>query len=553
MGQGQLCGHPFLRPGRVEFALFAPGKGRVSVIGDFNGWDAAASPLECGDDGTWRAGVELGEGDYEYLYEVDGTAVTDPYAPRIAPQADGPDHGVLRVSAGGFEWKHTSYRRPPFKSLVLYEMHVGDFTPEGTFASAAGRLDHLRDLGINALLLMPVMDTSPEDWWGYRPRHFFAPRVSYGPAEELMRLVDEAHGQGIAVLLDVVPAHTSTDHTFNRLYAREDSPWYGASLAGLEHDFHLPPLGYDKGPTQRYVWDFMQFWMREYRVDGYRIDYAKFISSRDGMGLPHLVSAARAVADDAYLIAEHIPEAPGITNGIRLSGVWHKSLEDMLRAIALEREVLGCSWDAIASCAAHRLDPEAQGYESGTQFVNYVESHDEHRFLHEVGDNGFAPDACLNKLRLAALIAFTAPGQPMLYHGQEWGEDAPLTLEANKLHWERLDTPQGQELLRFYRQLITMVHRHGALEANLFTADAVDDDAKTLVYHCWNNTGDVLVVAANFSPQPRRLRIPLPASGRWHVVPTDEFLHADKQIERDLAPYEALVLASSCPGQEGEA
>lgn len=161
---------------------------------------------------------------------------------------------MVRVGEASYSWEHDDWLRHRLRDLIIYEMHFGDFTAEGTFASATEKLGHLADLGISAIELMPVYEAAPDDYWGYEPTFLLAPRRSYGSPDDLRRFVDAAHAQHMAVILDMVLAHTGHEHPFNRMYPYEHSPWYGSGL-GEDNQYGLPTFNYLKEPTNFFVRD----------------------------------------------------------------------------------------------------------------------------------------------------------------------------------------------------------------------------------------------------------------------------------------------------------
>jgi 1,4-alpha-glucan branching enzyme len=205
----------------VSFALYAPQKKSVHVIGSFNDWDRGQYPLEQREPGSWITAFQLDRGTHRYQFVIDDELVIcDPYARQLAP---GPEKGeqpsaIVEVGAEPYHWEHDGWLRHSFHDLILYEMHIGDFTEKGTFAAAMEKLDHLADLGVSAIELMPVYEASEGDYWGYQPTFLLAPRRSYGSPEDFCRFVDAAHAHDIAVLLDMVLAHTGHEHPFNRMY-----------------------------------------------------------------------------------------------------------------------------------------------------------------------------------------------------------------------------------------------------------------------------------------------------------------------------------------------
>lgn len=213
----------------------------------------------------------------------------------------------------------------------------------------------------------------------------------------------------------------------------------------------------------------------------------------------------------------------------------------------MEGECGAYDWNDFARCL-EVIDPLKQGYARASEAVNYLESHDERRGMRDVLDSGFDEQRARPKSALGAALLFTMPGEPMLYHGQEWGEATPrLTNERNTLHWEETGDDGGKWLLNRYKQLAWLRRRHGALRGQGFSLDASYPDQTSLIYHRWDGTGDELVVAVNFSPAPQTLRVPFPSQGRWSEVFDGETLDVDIQghYVADIAPSSARVYVKS--------
>jgi len=452
----------------------------------------------------------------------------------------------VEVGRPPFAWKHADWISPPFEDLIIYEMHVGDFTPEGNFQGVLRQLDYLRDLGINALELMPIFEFKGDLAWGYDPAYFFTVEKRYGTADEFRTLIDEAYARGIAIILDFVLAHTAHRHPFNLLYPYEDSPWYGPGC-GEPNQFGFPTLDHSKGPTRDFVRDVQTHWLREYHVDGFRYDYCAGIGCRGEIGVSYLARSTREVLPRAYLIGEYSPENSDDVNQCGLDGAWHVSSSYALKALLVEGECGAYDWNDFARCL-EVIDPLQQSYARASEAVNYLESHDERRGMRDVLDSGFDEQRARPKSALGAALLFTMPGEPMLYHGQEWGEATPrLTNERNTLHWEETGDDGGKWLLNRYKQLAWLRRRHGALRGQGFSLDASYPDQTSLIYHRWDGTGDELVVAVNFSPAPQTLRVPFPSQGRWSEVFDGETLDVDIQGDyvADIAPSSARVYVKS--------
>ncbi len=533
--------------GRVTFALVAPGKQSVHLIGDFNDWDRQADPLQPTEEGLWSITKEFQPGRYTYQFAVEdgGIVICDPYARLLAEEAEcDPPRAVIEVGGPVYAWRHDDWPRPAFNDLVIYELHVGDFSPAGTFLGIIDRLDYLSDLGINALELMPIYEFRGSEYgWGYNPAYFFAVEKSYGQPDDLRRLIDEAHGRGMAVILDIVLAHTARVHPFNKLYLYEESPWYGLGL-GEVNQFGFPQLDYTKEATRAFVRDVQAYWLREFHVDGLRYDYVHGIGYREDQGLPFLVRAAREIRPEVYLIGEYSPEDPLAVNDSGLDGAWHVRSSYAFKALLGEGEYNGFRWENFEQ-ALQFLDPWEQGYARAAAMVNFLESHDEERVIRDIRAAGIDGNGARYKSALGASVLLTMPGEPMLYHGQEWGEATERTLDPNPIHWDRLETEGGRGLFEHYRRLVHLRRDHPALRSENFSLDAVYPEQKAVVYHRWNDEGDEVVVAVNFSSAPQTLAIPFPRPGRWRGILREETFDVTERLSLQLDPSSAEIFVKA--------
>lgn len=528
------------------FTLYAPGKESVCVIGDFNGWKPGADPLEPNGQGGWVLEKRLPRGTYAYQFLVDGrVAVSDPLARAVVRgPAGGPPCAVVEVGAEPFAWRNDGWTRPAFGELVIYELHVGDFSPEASFQGVQARLDHLAALGVNAIELMPIYDFAGENGgdeaWGYDPMHLCAVHAAYGSAANLKALIDEAHGRGIAVILDMVLAHTAHEHPFAKLYPVDnDSPWFGESL-GEQNRFGFPSFDYRKPATEHFARAVLTYWLTEFHVDGFRFDYCLGLGRNERCGMPFLTAAARAVQPSAYLIAEYLPEKMDQLHGCGFDGAWHGRMKSALYTLLSESEYRNYAWQRFAE-AVHTFDAEAEGYGDTFVPVNFVESHDEPRLsclLQEEG--GFGPKEAQAKALLAAVVLLTTPGVPMLYQGQEWGEaTARRVNRRNSLHWQRLESEAGMALYQHFAALIRLRREHPALHSGALFFAGVDEERKLVVYRL-HASGDDLLVAANFGLEARPLPLRLSAVDGWRRAFEAEAPDAGV-AKAGIAPYSAAV------------
>ncbi|HEX6290550.1 MAG TPA: alpha-amylase family glycosyl hydrolase [Herpetosiphonaceae bacterium] len=510
--------------GTVTFGLYALGKQSIHVVGDFNDWQRDADPLNVTEDGLWWIVKQLEPGTYHYKFLVDGELeIVDPCARRLSFDAT----PLIVVGAEPYAWGDSGWDRPPFNDLVIYELHIGDFSAPYTYRSVIEKLPYLRDLGVNALELLPVFGFGGKPGWGYDPRFFFAPEQSYGSPEDLKALIDQAHQHGIAVILDVVFAHTSRDHPFNMLYPYGQSPWYGDNDMSEPNRFGFPKLDHTRPATKDFVRDVQNYWINEYHIDGFRYDYTLGIGYNMEHGVSYLAHAARQTMPNLYLIAEQSPEKPEIVRDNSLSGAWHVRFSYMARALLRQGQYLDWSWDN-ADLWPTLLDAQREGYEHPAQMVNYLESHDEPRIVYEVLTvEGMTEEAARYKSALGATLLLTTPGVPLLLHGQEWGEQTEKHAGHNPLHWEALDTDAGLGLKTHYQTLIGTRRDHPALRSANIAVDHLSAEHKTLVFHRWDEGGDEVVAALNFSPAEQQIEVAFPSAGRWRDVISGEEVEAD--------------------------
>jgi 1,4-alpha-glucan branching enzyme len=531
--------------GIVTFALYAPGKQSVHVAGSFNGWHRSRDALSQRDEGYWVIARDVDRGRCQYQFIVDEELVIcDPYAQEIEPAPDDVPRAVIEVGRPIYAWRHEDWQRPNLRDLIIYELHVGDFSPEGTFQGVIDRLDYLRDLGVNALECMPLYESVPRAWWGYEPNYFLAVRRDYGTPLDFIRLVDEAHGRGIAIILDMVLNHTGHQHPFLRLYPWEQSPWYGEPM-GERNQFGLPTLDFTKPATNAFVRDVQAYWLRVFHVDGFRYDYlAGLGGNEEGQGLPYLMRTAREIRPEAYLVGECIPEDPDLTNDSGLSAVWHTRSRIALECLLRERDEPPFRHEEFEA-TVRSLDPSTQGYHDHAFMINYMECHDDTRVIRAFREMcGFPEDLAYRKSALGATLLMTMPGEPMLWQGQEFGESTEKAQRVNRLHWEQLGAPEGRCLHQHYGDLCRLRRERTSIRTANFEFLWIDPPGRTVSYHRWLGEADHVVVAANFSRERRPVTIGFPVGGHWRQRFTGELHSIDRELRVDLDPCWAVVFTS---------
>ncbi len=432
--------------GSVRFALWAPDASAVELLLEREGGERSL-PMTDDGEGWFRLSTARARPGDLYRFRPGGTIPVPDPASRFQPRDV---HGPSEIiDPRAFAWDD---RRPgrAFHEAVFYEIHVGVFTPEGTFRAAARRLDHLERLGVTALELMPVSDFPGARNWGYDGAYPFAPDARYGRPDDLKHLVQEAHHRGLMVFLDVVHNHFGPEGNYLHLYAKDfftsrvQTPW-GDAL-----DF--------EGPRARWVRSFFVhnalFWLEEYRFDGLRFDAAHAVFDRS---TPHILeetaAAARRIEDgkrSVHLVLENdANEARFLARDetgspSAFDAQWNDDLHHALHVL-LTGEKRGYYRDyhpdpaaLLERCLregfAYQGEPspfrngrprgEPSAHLSPSAFVSFLQNHD------QIGNRAFGEriDALAPAPAVEAALAvlLLAPPPPLLFMGQEWGTLRPF-------------------------------------------------------------------------------------------------------------------------------
>lgn len=511
---GVWLGAHDLGDGHVGFALFAPWKQSVHVVGTFNNWDKEADPMNVSNRGIWWLVKEVGEGDHEYQFVVDGEHfISDPYAREIRWGGGEQPHALIRVGAEPYHWNDGGFGMRPLNEQVIYELHVGDFSPEGTFNGLTERMGYLRDLGITAIELMPIFEFPGDRSWGYNPAYYFVPESSYGTPDDFRRMVDVAHQHGIGVILDVVFNHIDHSTPLNSLYPYNDNPFFSSD----NNPWGFPDLNHWDDAVKQLMSDVQSYWLRDMHIDGFRYDHAEGIGFDGEHGMSFLTWQARQVKPHAYLIAENLGDYTSMVHGTEVDSTWHRTFHAQMFANLRESDYQGNHYGDLEG-TMRVLDFRHAGYTDNAQSINYLESHDEERIMHEVQTNpNISSDTGHLKSKLGAICLFTAAGVPMLYHGQEFGMYTAKTTDENKLLWQLLETDEGRDLHAFYRGMAMLRLNNRALWGNNIAPLAMYHDKKIMAYHRWSDDGsNHVLVVVNFGITTETVDVPFPEGGTWH-------------------------------------
>ncbi len=516
--------------------------------------------------GWWQAEVEEAGPGTDYLYRLDGApGLPDPRSPWQPQGVDGPSRLV-----GDFEWTDAGWRGIHLPSAVIYELHVGTFSPRGDFDGVVEHLDHLVALGVDAVELMPVAEFPGERGWGYDGVDLYAPHHAYGGPAGLARLVDACHARGLAVVMDVVFNHLGPAGN----YLGHFGPYFT--------DFYTTPWGQAinlDGPgsdeVRAFLVDNALHWLEDYHCDGLRLDAVHAIVDTSATHLLEEVAArvhqlAGHLGRSLFVIAESDLNDPRLVRsteagGYGLDAAWSDDFHHALHvALTGERQGYYADFWGLADLAAalrhtyvyvgqhsryrgRRHGRAATGLPA-SRFLGYSQNHD------QVGNRalGERSSALLSegRLRVATGLVLTAPFVPLLFQGEEWGASTafryftshsdpelgqavregrrrefeafgwdpdlipdpqdPSTFLSSQLDWSELATPAHSRQLSWVQELVRLRKAVPALTDTRpgQVRTAVDDDAGWLVMARGDVAAGEVVVAANIGPARARLDLP---------------------------------------------
>jgi 1,4-alpha-glucan branching enzyme len=610
---GVCDGINYIDESTVILSLFAPYKKYVYVLGDFNNWEVSTDYFMARDEVNadsvhwWITLSGLTPGvEYAFQYLVDGELrIADPYTEKILdPWNDtyispstypnlrsypagktGEIVSVLETGQPAFNWIYsTDYQRPPQRDLVIYELLLRDFLAAHDFKTLQDTLNYLDSLGINAIELMPVNEFEGNSSWGYNPSFYFAVDKYYGPAGDLKRFVDECHRRGIAVILDMVLNHSFGQSPLVRLYTDDNgypstqNPWYypdyNPNFAGYQAR-HPYGVGYDFNhnaiATQNFVDRVNSFWLKKYKIDGFRYDLTKGFTSKVTYQYSYIsngtiidvyneaeasnydadrVSILKRMADKiwgidstAYIILEHFAinsEETELANyGMMLWGNLNYNYNEATMGYHQDNNVYGksdFSWGYY----------KARGW-SKPGLVTYMESHDEERLMYKNITYGNSSgnydiknlETALNRIKMAAAFFFTLPGPRMIWKHGELGYDYSIDyngrLAEKPIRWDYYQDPLRQKLYKTFKALLKLRN-----ENNIFRSSSTIVDQQ-LLYETkkirLSLPGMSAVIVGNFDVTPRSIDPNFYHGGKWY----DYFSGDSMLVSDNNAPLNLLA------------
>jgi malto-oligosyltrehalose trehalohydrolase len=558
---------PVLGTSQTRFRFWAPLHERIQLHID----GEEERPMEPVGEGWHESVVEgVGAGTRYSFVLADGLRVPDPASRHQPDDVHGPSE-VVDLDA--YRWRCPDWTGRPVEELVFYEMHIGAFTADGSFLAAIEKLDHLADLGVTAIQIMPVSDFPGGYNWGYDGVMPYAPDSSYGRPEELMALIDAAHERGICVFLDVVYNHFGPDGNYMPVYAplfteHHKTPWGN----GINYD------GEASKSVREFVIENAIYWVRNFRFDGLRLDAVHAIKDDSAEHLLHeLARRVRAAVADrhVHLVVENENNDSDLLRRnadgkpVHFTAQWNDDIHHVLH-IAASGETFGYYKDyadnrmqktgrALAEGFVFQGEHmEYRGETRGkpslqlppTAFISFMQNHDQigNRAL---GDRMIATKP-LEALKAVAAVYLLAPQLPMLFMGEEWGASEPFpffcdfnedlnekvrvgrreelsrlpgfdaddlpdptareTFESAKLDWAIRSGAQAEELLGFYRTVLSLRRERivPLISEAAGGTGRFELDGEGLLVE-WRLKDKRLQLQANLTDTARR--VPQPASG----------------------------------------
>jgi 1,4-alpha-glucan branching enzyme len=562
--------------------LCAPHKDNVFVIGDFNNWQPDSAYYMNITPDSSRFWLQINnlvpKQEYIFQYLVDGgLRIGDPYAdkvsdpddqyipattyPNLKPYPAGSTTGIatyLQTNQDPYAWNMTPFTPPDVTDLVVYELLIRDFTAQHDYPSLIDTLDYLKDLGINAIELMPVMEFEGNQSWGYNPDYSFAPDKYYGTKNGLKQFVEAAHMKGIAVILDIVCNHHFGNSPLVKLFwdaqaqrPAADNPWFNAIP---KHPYNV---GYDfnhESPfTNYYMRRLISYWLSEYHVDGYRFDLSKGFTQKDSYPdnvalwgqkdpsrintLTNYTMLIHSVNPNAYAIMEHFAdndeEKVLSSNNMLLWGNLNGQYNEATMG-----------WNEGIKSDLSWISYKERGW-TQPHVVGFMESHDEERLMfknesygnganqpwYSIKDTGTA----LHRMELAATFFFTIPGPKMIWQFGEMGYDYSINyptgtsasrLAPKPIRWDYLSDWRRRYTKNIFATLVSLKKTQPVFATKTYTLDLVGNVKRMWLRH---STMDATVLG-NFDVTDLDIIPAFTKKGIWYEFFTGDSLNVTDTI-----------------------
>lgn len=533
--------------GGVSFRVWAPHADEVFVAGSFNDWSTTAHPFASEGGGYWSVAVDGAKIGDEYRFVIRNGDLPllwrkNPYASEVVNSS-----GNAVIHDPNFDWGDDDFTISPWNELVIYELHVGTFNEQpgpgpGTFDEIIPKLPYLRDLGVNAIEIMPVGEFPMDRSWGYNPSQPFSVECALGGPHGLYKFVKSAHHAGIAVIIDVVYNHCGPGDLDIWQFDGWTDPDHNGGIYFYDNERAQTPWGatrpdYGRDEVRQYFRDNALFWLKKYRIDGLRFDSTVNIRNRFGSpnpagDLPDGWSLMQWINNEInhtqpwkITIAEDLQNNEWLTKDTGAGGAgfgaqWDAGFVHPVRSTIIIQDDASRNMFAVRDALQHRYNSDV------FERVIYTESHDDvangrSRVPDEIWPGNAGSWFSKKRSTLGAALVMTAPGIPMIFQGQEFlsseyfRDDLPLD-------WTERRTFSGIHDL--YRDLIRLRRNwHDntrGLRGQHINVHHVNDWDKLIAFHRWadGGPGDDVIVVANFANRSYdNYKIGFPRPGMWRV------------------------------------
>ncbi len=563
---------------KIYMMFEAPDKEYAYLVGNFNNWSPDSTyQMNRTQDGT-KWWIEMEKPDLRYLiykYKLPGNIeIADPYStlildenhdPFITNQSFFPSfpsqaYGratVYDLEATNFSWKYDHVILTPKEKLVIYELLLRDFLKDHSYLSLLDTLSYLKNLGVNAIELMPVSEFEGNLSWGYNPSFHMALDKYYGSSEELKLVIDEAHRLGIAVILDVVYNHAFSQCPLAQMYwnaaenkPASDNPWLNPDA---KHPFNV---GYDFNHestfTRHYVKRTLSHWIEEYHVDGFRFDLSKGFTQRfsthDGTFRQYDQSRINILTDygqhiwsidsSSYLILEHFGD-----------NLEEETLSDL--GFMLWNNL---NHEYINACQGKDSDFSNLSYKnkgwSAPHAIGYMESHDEERISYSVQVAGSQTsgydtrdfDITIERLKLGALFFYAVPGPRMMWQFGELAYDFSINtcengtispncrLSPKPILWSDFQNEKRRQLFDLYSEIIHLRNKYDLFQTETFFLSS--SSRGKVIRLSDEENGEFGIVIGNFDVRPLVITPIFQTKGIWYEYFSGEEKMVNNQLEQ---------------------
>ena len=550
----------------VTFRVWAPHAEKVYVTGAFNDWNKTSIPLAREENGYWSTDVSEAKTGNEYRYLIHGPkgplSRIDPYARKVTSSIG---NGVI-YDPKEFNWGSDHFKMATGNELVIYELHIGTFNVKekgrpGTFESAIEKLPYLKELGINAVEVMPIAEFSGDFSWGYNPAHPFAVESIYGGPDAFKRFVKAAHEHGMAVIIDVVYNHFGPGDLnlwqFDGWSENEKGGIYFYNDRRSKTPWGETRPDYGREEVRQYLRDNALMWFEEYHADGLRWDAIPYIRNIDGREadplndipegwslmqwineeiqkyFPGKISIAEGMHNNAWLIKD-----VG-AGGAGFNAQWDSEFVNPIRKAVIAREDASRDLGAVSKAIEYRYDLDV------FRRVIFTESHDEvangrARVPEEIWPGKVGSWFSKKRSTLGGALVLTSPGIPMIFQGQELLEDRWFQ-DKDPIDWSRVEDEHG--ILKMYRDMIALRRNLSGVTRGLCGQNShiyhFDDGAKIIAFHRWDKQvpADSVVVVVNMKNQNcDGHTIGFPRAGSWKTRFNSDSYNYDPHFANHPAP-----------------